>query len=131
MRDTGSFNDLYSVTYGNGQFVAVGAGGTIVTSKTDNAGILFQPSVNTIKFNGIKINGANNLISAILPYSISPNRVKVALFNVSGRRIYSSTLETNNGTLKIPAKGFPAGKYFLSMTDEKNRALNASFVLAR
>jgi hypothetical protein len=124
-----------SVTFGNGLFVAVGkdsAGDSanILISKVDPNGVLYQSNTKS-DINGIKINSANNIISAILPYSLSHSQIKVGIFNISGRRIYSSTLETNNGTLKIPAKGFAAGKYFLSMTDEKNRTLNASFVLAR
>jgi hypothetical protein len=31
-RTSGTSNDLYGVTYGNGTFVAVGEGGTILTS---------------------------------------------------------------------------------------------------
>ena len=32
VRSSGTSNDLYAVTYGNGTFVAVGYGGTVLTS---------------------------------------------------------------------------------------------------
>jgi hypothetical protein len=134
IKNLGTNVDPNSVTFGNGLFVAVGGSvgdsGRILISKADPAGVLFQPDVKPVS-SEIKINSANNLISAILPYSTSRGLLKVGLFNVSGRRIYSATVETHNGILNIPAGGFPVGKYFLSITDEKNRALNSTFVLTR
>jgi hypothetical protein len=121
---------LRSVTYGDSLFVAVGDNGKILTSKADNSGVEFQPGVKP-NISGFKIIIANKSISAMLPYAISCRQLKVGLFNVAGKRIYSATTGTQNGILKIPAKGFPAGKYLMSITDENKRTLGSSFVLMR
>lgn len=129
-RNSGTNWNLTSITYGNGQFVAVGDGGTILISKADNIGVTFHVSSKP-DIHGLKINCANDHISATLPSEILHSQLKVGLFNVAGRRIYSATIGAHNGILNIPATGFPAGKYFISITDESKRTLNTSFVLTR
>ena len=129
-RNSGTINNLYSVTYANGLFVAVGNNGTILTSNADPVRVAFQtnPKSNT---NALKINITKSCISAMLPNTIPRSQLKVGVFNVTGKQIYSTTTGTQNGILNIPAKSFPAGKYFMSITDKNNKTLNSSFVLAR
>jgi hypothetical protein len=111
-------------------FVAVGGNGVILTSKADPVGVAFQTKQKP-NINSFKINIAKNCISAILPDVATYSQFKVGLFNISGKQIYSAISTTQNGILNIPAKQFPTGKYFMSITDEKNRTLNSSFVLTR
>ena len=129
-QNSGTNSSLFSVAYGNEYFVAVGDKGTIIISKADASGVALQTSFKSNN-NGLKINVDKNCISATLPYSISYSQLKIGLFNVSGKQIYSAIARTQNGILNIPAKGFPTGKYFMSITDGNNRTLNSAFVLAR
>ena len=128
--NSGTTNNLSSIAYGNGQFVAVGDNGTILTSIADPTGTVFQPNFKA-NINGFKIAVVNNWLFTKLPNSLSNNQIKIVLFNVSGRRIYSSTVRSQNGILNVPANGFPAGKYFISITDGNNKTLNSSFILTR
>jgi hypothetical protein len=122
---------LYSVTYGNGRFVAVGLYGTILVSKADNVTVAFQNISHGTFHEGLKIKTENNCISAVVPVAEPFSLLRVKIFMVSGKQMYSAVTNTNNGILNIPAKGFPAGKYFISITDEKDRTSNAAFVLTR
>jgi Secretion system C-terminal sorting domain len=128
--NSGTTNNLFSVTYGNGQFVAVGEKGTILVSKADPVGVAFQTKTKS-NVSGQKISIFKNCISAILPGVTTHSQLKIELFNISGKQIYSATTKAQNGVLNIPAKQFPTGKYFISITDEKNRTLNSAFVLTR
>ena len=129
-QSSGTTNNLNSVTYANGLFMAVGDSGTILTAKADPVGVAFQTKAKP-NISSLKILNTKNHISAMLPNEISFSQLKVGLFNVSGKRIYSAVSEARNGILNIPAKGFPTGKYFMSITDENNKTLNSSFVLAK
>ena len=127
---SGTTNNINSVTYANGLFVAVGNNGTILTSNADPVRVAFQTNLKS-NTNALKINITKSCISAMLPNTTPRSQLKVGVFNVTGKQIYSTTTGTQNGILNIPAKSFPAGKYFMSITDENNRTLNSSFVLAR
>jgi hypothetical protein len=129
-RPYGTSGALTSVTYAKNLFVVVGDNGIILTSKADPTGVVFQPSVKN-SIHGLKINMTNNRISAILPFSDDRGALKVGLFTIAGKQIYSATTEAHNGILNVPILGFPAGKYFLSITDGNKRTLNSSFVLTR
>lgn len=129
-QNSGTINRLSCVTYANGIFVAVGDSGTILTSKADPVRVTFQTKAKSI-VTGLKINIMKNCISAILPDAATHGQLNVCIFNISGKQIYSATKIVNNGSINIPAKGFPTGKYFMSIIDEKNRTINSSFVLAR
>ena len=118
------------MTYGNGYFIAVGEKGTILVSKVDPTVVAFQANAKSY-ISSLKINITKNIISVILPNVITRSQLKVGIFNISGKRIYSATARSQNGFLNIPAKGFPIGKYFMSITDENNRTLNSSFVLTK
>jgi hypothetical protein len=130
IQNSGTPNALLSVTCGNGLFVAVGAAGTILISKADPTAVVFQPSVKN-SISGLKINVTNNCISSLIPFSGARRSLKVGLFTIAGKQIYSATTEAHNGILNIPTLGFPAGKYFLSITDGDNKTLNSSIVLMR
>ena len=73
----------------------------------------------------------NDRIYAIVPNVNSHNQFKAGIFTVTGRRIYSATIRANNAAVNIPAKGFPAGRYIMSITDDSNRALSSAFLLIR
>jgi hypothetical protein len=122
--------DLVSVGYGNGRFVAVGVNGTILTSEADPVGVAFQTKARR-NCRNIKINIVKNSISIILPNVTAQSHLKVELFNVSGKQIYSAISGIQNRILNIPAKQFPAGKYFISITDENNKTFNSAFILPR
>lgn len=129
-QNSGTIKNLNSVVYGKGLFIVIGDSGIILVSKANPSSILLQSSAK-LKIGGLKINIAKNNVSALLPDAIRQGQLKVSLFNVSGKQIYSATTGTQNGILNIPSKGFPTGKYFISIKDENNRTLSSSFVLTR
>jgi hypothetical protein len=124
-------NILYSVTYGNNMFVAVGTKCTIVTSKADNVGVVLMSGPTKADFRGIKINIGNNCIPAKVPLMTSLCQMKVAIFNVSGKRMYSAGTTLRNGTLNISATGFPSGTYVMSITDANSKTSRVTFVLTK
>jgi hypothetical protein len=126
----GSDGWLTSVTYAKNLFVAVGSDGTILTSKADPTGIVFQPSVKN-GISGLKLNVANKYISVTLPYATIRSQWSVRLYTISGKQIYSASSKISNRILNIPTKGFPTGKYFMSITDDYNRTLTSTVVLIR
>ena len=129
--NSGQSNILHSLADGDGQLIAVGDYGTILSSKTNGSGVIVQTEINTANSSRIKLKVTNNIISAIVPYVSSRGQLKVGLFTLSGKRIYSATARINNGILDIPAVGFPAGRYFLSITDGSDGTRSSAFVLTR
>jgi hypothetical protein len=134
--DATSIHTFNSMIYANnlagqsGLFVAVGTDGTIVTANADNSGAVIQLKPKQSIY-GLKINLTHNRISTTLPFTVSRSQLKVELFSVSGKRIYSATNSAHNGILTIPSIGFPTGKYVMSIRDENNKTLSSSFVLTR
>lgn len=104
---------------------------TILEVNSIQPAMRFQTGAHTINTNKIKINIVNNCISATLPYTTSRSQIKIGIFNVSGKRIYMSTMQLHNGILNIPAAGFPAGKYFMSIAEGNASALTSKFILMR
>lgn len=131
IKNSGTTYLLSSVTYGNGQFVAVGDSGVILTSKADGTGIAFQAKPKLPDNGRIKVKSANGSISVILPNETSADRYKVGLFTAVGKKVFSATLRAGNGVLNIPASGFPAGIYYMSITSGDNRTASIPFVLTR
>lgn len=132
-KNSGTTNSLQSVFYAAqaGIFVAVGVNGTILISTAENSEVAFPHSLEKANSNRIKITISNSCISAILPCAISRSQFKVKLFNISGKQIYSATTKVQNGFLKFPAKGIPAGNYIMSILGDKNIAFKSTFVLPK
>ena len=130
-KNSGTTANLACVTFGDSQFVAVGAGGIVITAKADPTAVLFRPTIASAKINGIKIIVANDNISVAMPSGAAHSQIKAALFNIAGRRIYSTVTRSDYGTLNIPAAGIPTGIYFISITDGSNKTMSSKFVLAR
>ena len=122
---------LWAVTFGNNKFVAVGDSGMILSSEADIPVAVVQPIVDKTTMSGIKITAANNRISATVPYATTPCQLRVRVYTVAGKLMYSATPRVHNGILNIPAAGFPIGKYFMSITDDNNRMLTSAFVLTK
>jgi hypothetical protein len=94
-------------------------------------GVINLPVFTKVSINKIRIAIKNDRIYAIVPNVNSHNQFKAGIFTVTGRRIYSATIRANNAAVNIPAKGFPAGRYIMSITDDSNRALSSAFLLIR
>lgn len=129
-------NDLYAVTFNKdaGQFMAVGAAGTVIVAKADTfatpAGVLSRAGMKYGPGN-FKINAVNNRISITVPSAGPQSRLTVNIFNVAGKRIYSALASAQNNVLTFSAAGLPGGKYVLSVSDEKGRTVSASVILMR
>jgi hypothetical protein len=120
-----------SVTYADNQFVAVGNGEAIIALKTGNSGIAFPTRRKKLRENEVKIIRVNNTISALVPFSISHSQLSVRLFAVNGKSMYSTMTHANNGIIAIPVSGFPAGRYFITIADEKGAQGSSPFVVTR
>ena len=131
IRNSGTIKALRGIVYADSQFVAVGDSGVILTSKADGTGIAFHAKSHIPDNGRIKIKSSNSGISIILPIATAPGLLKIELFTVTGKRVYSATSRGTNGVLKIPALGFPTGMYYLSIEDNLVSAKSAAFILAR
>jgi hypothetical protein len=120
---------ITSVTYGNSQFVAVGLGGTILTSKADNIGVI-QSSSKVLYTSKLRININKNGIAALLPQTLTKEILTVGLFTIAGKKIYSATNQANKGTLNIPLASLSTGLYIISISGG-NTALSSSFVVTK
>jgi hypothetical protein len=143
VQNSGTIINILSITYGSGQFVAVGGtnngtgylhsgfGSLILTSMGNIPVSIKQNASNLTKNNKIKCTISIKNISVKLPNDISKNLSKVELFTITGRKFYSASTKTNNGTLNIPSSGFSSGKYFITITYADNKSLTSTFVLTR
>jgi hypothetical protein len=128
---SGTINNLYCVTFGKNQFVTVGDLGTILTSTLDKSGIKVKEGEKKVGTNRISATMANNSILIKFPSMTPLQCFNVSLFNISGKKVYSGFSNVNERVLRIPASGFPAGNYYISITTDKNRITSSKFVLMR
>jgi Secretion system C-terminal sorting domain len=105
--------------------VAVGEG--IVMTGTSSVGIIQTVSKKPFVKNGNISIGKNNIVVSL---PMTSSEVTIELFNVAGKKIYSSSHQTHNGTLNIPLSGLSTGTYLMSITG-RNTTLSSSFVLTR
>jgi hypothetical protein len=130
-------SDLHAVTFNKdaGQFMAVGADGTVIVAKADTfatpaTGVLSRAGMKYGPGN-FKINAVNNRISITVPSAGPQSRLAVNIFNIAGKRIYLALATAQNNGLTFSAVGLPGGKYVLSVSDEKGRTVSSSFILMR
>lgn len=79
---------------------------------------------------GFKINIIKTGIAVMLPEPLNNAAISVGLFTIDGKRIYSATHQSHNGTLNIPVLGLSTGTYLMSITS-KNGVLSSSFVVTK
>ncbi len=123
-----TYNQLNSVAYGNGLFVAVGYGGMILTSQAD-IGVI-QTGSNRPSVGNFKININKTNITVSLPTVLSGRAFTIGIFAIDGKKIYSSHHQAYNGILNIPVSGLPTGTYLMSIRGS-NTALSSSFVVTK
>jgi hypothetical protein len=128
--NSGTTRYLSSIAYGNNQFV-VGGYGLFLTISGNVVGIASQAGGEKSSLRRIAINTANDGISVLLGDPVVTNQLRVTLFNSAGRRVYSSETRIDGAILKIPAKGLPAGKYFISIMDGNSSLFSSDLVLTR
>ncbi len=124
-------SQLACVTYGNNQFVAAGTYGGILTSQKDSVVLSIKDNIDFLNVGMFKINIINDIIYGYAPIITSFNHLKLDLFTISGKKIYSATVEVDKGMFQIQASGIPAGKYFMSITDSHNKTITSPFVLIK
>jgi hypothetical protein len=132
-RVSGTAKDLYAAAYNQdaGQFMALGADGTIVVSKADTTvGVLSHAGMRG-KPGSLKILSMHDRVSVIMPRGALSGRLSVGLFNAAGKRMWFGLNPARSGVLNIPAAGLAVGKYFVSITDENGNVAGSSFVLMR
>ena len=122
--------NLYSVAYGNLEYVAVGSNNTVLTSMSNNASSVLNHTTKPLA-GGFKITVENNRIVAQVPLTDLREQLNIGLYNLSGKRIYSAPVESHNGVITLPNKVCPPGKYIMSITDGKKRALTAAVELSK
>jgi hypothetical protein len=67
-------------------------------------------------------------INIRMPYSLSNRSIQIEIFLVNGKRCHFPMSMPVDGVLKIPLAVFPAGKYFLSVSDGRNNIWTSSFI---
>jgi hypothetical protein len=72
----------------------------------------------------------HNSLLVKLPSAFSNNQLRVSVFTASGKRIYSSSVKSVNDALSLSSMDFPAGMYFLNVSDER-KSLSVSFFLTK
>jgi hypothetical protein len=80
--------------------------------------------------NGFKINLSKNGIAVLSPETLHNGAVTIELVNVSGKKIYSATHQTNNGTLNIPISRLSTSAYLMSITG-RNATMCSPFVVTK
>jgi photosystem II stability/assembly factor-like uncharacterized protein len=128
--NSGTWNALCSVIFANGQFVTVGEGGTILTAKPGMTAALSNCGFTANALDNVKIIVGKTFVSASLPFTHAHDVLMISIFNVSGKRVHAVETGGHGGVLNVPTPGFPAGMYFLSMTNG-NEALTRAFIITK
>jgi hypothetical protein len=131
MQLSGAYITPWHIAYGNGQFVIVGYDERFLYSKTENSGLAFQPAFKNRYAGGIDITKRNNRILFALPFAPEQGRLKVTIYNVSGKRVFSEKIGFNKGIPSIAAGGFPSGMYVMSISDDERRTNASPFLLTK
>jgi hypothetical protein len=93
------------------------------------------------KFNLKSLNAANrfdirqlpnrNIVVALHLPPAGARELNIGIFNVAGKRAYSATTGPTNSAVSIPASGFPAGIYYVSITDGTGSLVSEAFALTK
>jgi hypothetical protein len=122
--------DFFSVAFGDSQFVAVGDAGMICSSKADSTGdtkiALVPPKPETCKI-GI----VNNSLTIALPNRPSDEKVTVALYMLSGKKIFTDNFQLQCGIINVSLSGLPAGVVLATVSDKHQRSLYRGSILHR
>jgi hypothetical protein len=64
---------------------------------------------------GFKVNVSNNDLAILMPQVLTKGSLNIELFSVGGKRIYSSTRQTDGCAMDIPLMGLSAGEYLIAI----------------
>jgi hypothetical protein len=123
---TTSLNDI---TYGNHQFVGVGSFGAILSKPDFPVKAITHDVSPTI--NEIKISSTNKGIFITLPSWLRRNDMKMELFTIQGKKIYSSLENANRHIFAIPTVQLASGIYLLSLFRDNKCLFSSSMVHLR
>ncbi len=115
-----SYGAPASLPNGNTVFVAVGAYGTIMASKSDYIPVAAQHQAAIAKrtAQAPRIIVQKGVVDVVLPNPIDRGNVVAELFDVTGRKIRSEVFQNNNGTLRLPAPGLSSGVFLLRISGD-------------
>ena len=68
------------------------------------------------------------LIINSFPSEISSDKIKLALFSINGRKIYSDMAIKAGELIKISIQGLKSGEYFISIITNGKTIVSSSFV---
>jgi hypothetical protein len=104
--------------------------GAILTSSPDITEATFRSS--SSKKNTYKINLVNNHVTATLRHATASTQLKVDLYNLAGKTIYSSsTINPTCGFIVIPEQVLKSGMYLLSISEDGKSRYSSAIVLLR
>ena len=112
-------NVLNSVALGSNQLLAVGDGGTILTSSPSNTSI-----IKSINQNLLSVRLSPSRLFATLPYSFSNSQSSIAIYTASGSKLVEKTISSKSD-FSFPINGLGHGGYFLKVENAKGRAVES------
>jgi hypothetical protein len=128
-RSFGTSNNLSSVTYGNNQFIAVGIYGTILALKADGIGII--PRNQAVKTtHPLSITSLSNRLSIHIPTTEHPGkRLRVSMFSVNGKTVYTAETRMAGGKVDVPIDRLSWGMHLIKITSGKDFEYTGSLAI--
>jgi hypothetical protein len=118
-----------------GMFAIAGYYGTILTSKAGGVAAADPSGEMQVRRGAGGVTLAKNRITVTFNDAAGNvpgrGRANVSVFNVNGRRLYSTITPVMDGVAAISSAGFPFGRYFVTATRGNGTSLLSGFVLMR
>jgi hypothetical protein len=118
--------DIYCVTWTGSQFVAVGAGGLIITSPDDLAAkvreSIFHENKMIIKYE-------SNSLTFILPESFQDENIQATIYALSGKRKIEITKYLSKPRVMLPSERLFPGRYFIEVKSASQKVSKAFYVV--
>jgi hypothetical protein len=98
------------------------SGSSNVTVSASGTGTIDNLSISNSRAES-KIHLAGNEMLLTLPSNNLLGTKLVQIFDISGKRLFSSSIESDNDQLRISNVKLPAGAFYASIQDESNRSI--------
>ncbi len=101
---------LRDIAWNDDIFVAVGTGGTILTSPRDNTNSKPKTTTQNSCFE-ITLKTTGTRLHAVLPSGYNEENISIAIYNLTGKKVFSQNSHISGNTIEYDLSAIPSGFY--------------------